>query len=224
MNTRAQIDWRYQLMARLRSNWWLKAIGITAYITVFMFVYFALLNYPQVAVTVVPLQPLDRWVGFVPWAVVPYASLWLYIGLVPGLLSLRDEMGWYVIAVTLLCLIGCGIFYVWPTVVPVFPVDWARWPMLDMLKSVDAAGNACPSLHVAFSVLTAVWLCGLLRSVGAPRWLHGINVVWCLLIIWSTMATRQHVALDVEMGALLGGALALCSLYLGPVGKHSSTC
>lgn len=224
MSTRAQIDWRHQLIARLRSRWWLKTIGITVYITAFMFAYFALLNHPRSAVTAVPLQPLDHWIGFVPWAVWPYVSLWVYIGVVPGLLWLNDEMGRYLIAVTLLCLIGCGIFYLWPTAVPAFPVDWARWPMVQVLKTTDASGNACPSLHVAFSVLTAIWLHDLLRRVGAPGWLHGVNVVWCVLIVWSTMATRQHVALDVEIGALLGGAMALGGLYLRPLRKRRPTC
>ncbi|HET8553647.1 MAG TPA: phosphatase PAP2 family protein [Rhodanobacteraceae bacterium] len=218
MSIEAQNDWRSQLLTRLRSRWLLKTIGIAVYITAFMCTYFALLNHPQSAVTVMPLQPLDHWIGFEPWAVVPYASLWLYIGVVPSLLWLRrDEMGRYLAAVTLLSLAGCGIFYFWPTAVPAFPLDWSAWPLVTWLKSTDASGNACPSLHVAFSVLTAIWLHWLLRRTGAPRWLHGFNVVWCVLIVWSTMATRQHVALDVEVGALLGGLLALVCLYFRPV-------
>lgn len=206
------------MWARLRSHWLLKTVGIAVCITAFMFVYFALLHHPQFAVTTMPLQPLDHWVRFEPWAVVPYGSLWLYIGVVPSLLWLqRDEMGRYLVAVTLLSLIGCGIFYAWPTAVPAFPLDWSRWPLVAWLKSTDASGNACPSLHVAFSVLTAIWLHGLLRRVGAPRWLHGLNLAWCMLIIWSTMATRQHVAMDAEVGAVLGGLLALVCLYFRPV-------
>ncbi len=216
MGPQSQCAWHRQLKARFRSYWWLKTVGITVYIGLFMIGYFALLNHPQFPVRVMPLQPLDHWIGFQPWAVVPYASLWFYVGMAPSLLWLRGEMARYVIAATLLCLIGCSVFFLWPTKVPAFAVDWARWPAVNLLKSADNAGNACPSLHVAFAVLTAIWLHWLLRRVGAPRWPHAINAAWCMLIIWSTMATRQHVALDVEIGALLGGAVALGFLYLRP--------
>lgn len=215
LDTTANRDWRRRFGARLRAHWWLKGLGITIYIALFMTAYFTLLNHPRYAVTIMPLLPPDHWIGFVPWAMWPYASLWLYIGLVPALLSLRTEMGRYLIAVTVLSLLGCGIFYFWPTAVPAFAIDWAQWPMVNLIKSADAAGNACPSLHVAFAVLTGLWLHRLLKVIGAPGSVQAINVIWCLLIVWSTMATRQHVALDVIAGALLGGAVALASLQVG---------
>lgn len=212
--------WHVQLWDRLRAYWLLKLVGISAGITAFMLVYFALLRHPQFAVTVMPRVALDRMIPFVPWAVVPYASLWLYIGLVPGLLYPRGEMLRYVAAAVLLAVVGCGIFYFFPTVVPVPPIDWSRWPMLAALKSTDAAGNACPSLHVAYSVLSVTWLAALLRRVGAPWWLHAANLAWCLLIVWSTVATRQHVVLDVEAGAVLGGAVALAQLVAWPAWRR----
>ncbi|HEX7342000.1 MAG TPA: phosphatase PAP2 family protein [Rhodanobacteraceae bacterium] len=216
MATPTPTCWQHELWNRLRTRWLLKFMGVSIAITVFMCVYFALLRHPQFAVTVMPLVALDRLIPFTPWAVVPYASLWLYIGLVPGLLYPRGEMVRYGLAALVVAVIGCGVFFFFPTVVPVPPIDWARWPMLAALKSTDAAGNACPSLHVAYSVLSVIWMGWLLRRVGAPRWLHGINIVWCLLIVWSTVAIRQHVVLDVEAGALLGGAVALIALVAWP--------
>lgn len=216
MTTRPYRHWLAQLQIRWRAYWLLKGIGITACITLFMAVYFALLRHPQHAVTVMPLVALDHWVGFVPWAVWPYASLWLYIGIAPGLLLLRSEMWRYLLAVILVATIGCGIFYFWPTMVPEFALDWSRWPVLNLIKSTDATGNACPSLHVAFAVLTAIWLQQVLREVRAPRSLHAVNLAWCVLIVWSTMATRQHVAVDVGAGVLLGAGVTLASLKLLP--------
>ncbi len=43
-----------------------------------------------------------------------------------------------------------------------------------------------------------------------------INWGWFALIAWSTMAVKQHVALDVLAGSLLGLAFALPSLRLRP--------
>lgn len=182
-----------------------------------MCLYFVLLNHPQFPVTMMPRVALDYRVPFVSWAVVPYASLWLYIGLVPALLYLHGEMRRYVSSALVLGAIGCAIFYFFPTAVPPAAIVWSRWPMVAFLKSADASGNACPSLHVAYAVLTAIWLAWLLRRVVAPRRLHVLNAAWCLLIVWSTLATRQHVLLDVAAGALLGSAVALAHLAVWPV-------
>jgi membrane-associated phospholipid phosphatase len=44
-----------------------------------------------------------------------------------------------------------------------------------------------------------------------PRILNGL---WCLAIIYSTLATKQHVALDAAAGAVLGLVVAVPHLYL----------
>ncbi|HET7268158.1 MAG TPA: phosphatase PAP2 family protein [Oleiagrimonas sp.] len=207
--------WQHQLRHRLRTRWLLKTVCISASISAFMCLYFALLDHPQFAVTMMPRLALDHRVPFVPWAVIPYVSLWLYIGLAPALLQLNGEMRRYVSSAVILGAIGCAVFLFFPTAVPPVPIDWSRWPMVAFLKSADASGNACPSLHVAYSVLTASWMTWLLRHVKAPLWLHAVNILWCLLIVWSTLATRQHVVLDVAAGAALGGAVAWAHLARG---------
>jgi membrane-associated phospholipid phosphatase len=39
-----------------------------------------------------------------------------------------------------------------------------------------------------------------------------INGGWCSAIVYSTLATRQHVAVDIAAGLLLGGLAAWLSL------------
>jgi membrane-associated phospholipid phosphatase len=106
--------------------------------------------------------------------------------------------------------------------VPDADVDWSRHPSVAFLKSVDAAGNACPSMHVAFAVLSALWMQRLLSRMGAPRALQAVNGLWCLTILYSTLAIKQHVALDLYAGALLGAAIALPYLYFFPLLKESA--
>ena len=103
---------------------------------------------------------------------------------------------------------GLGIFLFWPTAVPPLAVDWSQHPAFAFLQSVDASGNACPSLHVAFAVFSAVWFARLLPQLGAGRFVRVLNWLWCLGIVYSTMATRQHVFLDVLAGAGLGAITA----------------
>lgn len=208
--------WWQQATARFKSHWLLKMLGTTACITLFMCVYFWLLRHPAFPVTIMPLTSVDRMIDFQSWSLIPYATLWLYISLVPALLDLRREMAPYLSAVMLLSLIGFAIFLFWPTAVPKPDLDWARYPTFEFLKKVDTSGNACPSLHVAFAVLTALWLHRLLKQMDAPVAVRVINICWCLIIAWSTLATKQHVALDLETGAALGLAVAVLHLHLLP--------
>ena len=180
--------------------------------TAFMTVYFWLLRHPLFPVTVVPLTGLDRLISFQPWSLVLYASLWLYLSIVPLLLYTRSEWIPYLSAITLLSLIGFGIFFFWPTAIPRPDIDWTQYPAIDFLKSVDASGNACPSLHVAFAVMNVIWLHRLLKELGTPVILRVLNGCWCAGIVYSTLATKQHVAIDVEMGLLLGSVVAIANL------------
>jgi membrane-associated phospholipid phosphatase len=79
-------------------------------------------------------------------------------------------------------------------------------------KTADAPGNACPSLHAAFAVFTAVWIEHLLREMRAGRLVRALNWLWCLGILYSTLAVRQHVALDALSGAVLGATVAALHL------------
>ena len=126
----------------------------------------------------------------------------------------RRELISYGPAAIGLSVLGLGMFLFWPTTLPRCGVDWSQHPSFALLKSVDASGNACPSLHVAFAVFTAVWFERLLRQMGAGRVVHALNWLWCMGILYSTIATRQHVSLDVLAGAALGATVAVVHMRL----------
>jgi membrane-associated phospholipid phosphatase len=84
------------------------------------------------------------------------------------------------------------------------------------LKNVDAAGNACPSLHAAFAVFACLWFERVLQEMKRPHWVHVANVIWALAILYSTIATRQHVAIDTLAGSLLGWMVGRVNLKHGP--------
>lgn len=118
----------------------------------------------------------------------------------------------YGLATTGLSIVGLGIFILWPTTVPPFGIDWTQHPSIEFLKTVDVASNACPSMHVAFAVFTAVWLERILRELHTGLPLRLFNGLWCLAILYSTLATRQHVWWDLLAGAVLGGVAAALHL------------
>ena len=111
-----------------------------------------------------------------------------------------------------LCASGLAAFYFWPSAVPRLVLDLAEHPAFAVLQGVDAAGNACPSLHVAAAVFSAFWIDHLLRRFEAGRIARGLSLVWLALIVYSTLAIKQHVVLDVLAGAALALLFALPSL------------
>ena len=139
-------------------------------------------------------------------------SLWLFVGIAPMLLRQRGEMLTYALWMAALCSSGLAIFYVWPTAVPPLLLDLDQHPALAVLQRVDAAGNACPSLHVASAVFSAIWLSRLLRELRAAASARLLNWGWLILIVYSTLAIKQHVVLDAVAGGLLGLVFALASL------------
>ena len=174
--------------------------------------YFYLLKAPAYPTTVMPVIWLDHLVGFQPMAMSMYISLWVYVSLPPALLATRRELYGYGLAMAGTCLAGLIVFYFWPTAVPAADIDWAQYPDVEFLKSMDASGNACPSLHVATAIFSGIWLNHLLRRFGAPLWILICNWTWCIAIVYSTLATRQHVAVDVLAGLVLGVLAAWLSL------------
>ncbi len=210
--TSPQTPWHREVAAALARHIYLKSIGTTLFIGLFFGAYFYLLKDPAYPTTVMPITLLDRLIGFQPLALPIYISLWVYVSLPPALLATRRELYGYGIAMAGTCLAGLIVFYFWPTAVPAAHIDWAQYPDVDFLKTMDASGNACPSLHVATAVFSGIWLNHLLRRFGAPPWTLIFNGTWCFGIIYSTLATRQHVAVDVLAGLALGVLGAWLSL------------
>ena len=198
--------------ARLRAMGLAKGLGTVLAMAVFFGAYFWLLRHPIHPYTVMPLTRVDRWIGFWPAALPLYFSLWVYLSLVPALMTDRRELVSYAVAAVIMSAVGLGIFLFFPTAVPPSLVDWSLHPGFGFLKSADAAGNACPSLHVAFAISSGIWMERLLRQMSAGWAIRLANALWCLGIVFSTMATRQHVFLDVAAGAALGGAVTWANL------------
>lgn len=208
----AQPPWYRQAAAVIPQHVCLKGTGTLLFIGLFFGAYFYLLKFPAYPITVMPYTLLDRLISFQPLAMPLYISLWVYVSLPPILLATRRELYAYGLAMAGTCLAALIVFYFWPTAVPVADIDWTRYPGVDFLKNMDASGNAFPSLHVATAIFSGIWLHHLLRRFGGPQWILLVNWIWCVGIIYSTLATRQHVAVDMWGGVALGGLTAYLSL------------
>lgn len=201
-----------QVKLRFTTLWGLKAVGTMVFMMIFFSGYLALLHHPWFPVTIMSTTRIDDWIRFNPKFLVLYVSLWVYVSLPPALLLTQQELISYGGYIALVCLIGLFIFLVYPTATPPSSVDWSSFPRIAHLKSVDMAGNAFPSLHVATAFFSALWLDYLLQQMHSEKYLRIFNVVWCAGIIYSTIAIKQHVFFDVLAGMILGGGVAVISL------------
>jgi len=213
--------WVDNLTLRMRRHFLLKLVGTTIFIGLFFIGYLHVLHHPAFAVTVMPLTALDALIAFQPQALYVYLTLWIYLGAGPGLQLTFLELVAYAAWLSALCLVGLSIFYWWPTQVPALSFDVSVHLGFQMLKGIDAAGNACPSLHVAVAAFTLIRIRAVLRRIGAPAAFGWLNAAWFAAIAWSTLATKQHVVLDVVAGALLGVAFAYPSLRWQPATGRS---
>lgn len=197
-------DWLAALRHRVRTLPVLKGTGNTVFLVIFFYLYLYIQRNPAFEVTQIPATSLDRWIGFQPWALGLYLSLWVYtalpVALQPDLRQLA-RYGWHI---GMLCAVGLLTFVFWPTSVSAAVGQREGGGAFAMMYAVDTNGNACPSLHVAAAVFSYLWLQSILRTVGAPGWAHAVSALWCAGICYSTLAVKQHLLLDLIAGAALG--------------------
>ena len=196
--------WTRQIATRMIFLWPLKAVGTALFMLLFFSAYFGILRHPLFPVTLMPLTVVDQWIPVTARAFPVYASLWVYASLPAALFKEFRTLALFGLWMAAMCLFCLAIFWVFPTGVPPAGIDWKLYPEMAIIKDVDASGNACPSLHVASAVFAAIWLDRMATTISAPLALRWVIWLHCLAILWSTVATRQHVAIDILAGAVVG--------------------
>ena len=207
-----QTAWYRRYAARIAAHWRFKLFG-GGLITVGFFAgYFLLQRFPVFPVTEMPSTALDRLIGFCPETLVLYATLWLYMAIAPWSLDDKQELTAYCRAVIAITAGGLAVFFLWPTCVP-SPIDYGQHAAYACLYAIDHRNNAAPSLHAAIAVFSAFCIQHRLRHFRQRAVWHLGNWCWCAAILYSTLATKQHVAVDLLSGLLLG--VAACGIYPG---------
>jgi membrane-associated phospholipid phosphatase len=208
--------WGAELCSRIRDGFPRTVISTSLLTWIFFIGYFFVQRHPAYPPTVMPLTALDLLIPFQPAALLAYVSLWIYVGVGPGLQRTLRDFAAYGLWLCALCVGGLTIFYFLPTQVPVPVLAATRFPGFDMLHRVDETSNACPSMHVAVAIFTAVRVEASLRAMRVPFTVRWFNIAWCIVIAYSTLAIKQHVVLDVAAGALMGLTFAVMSLRWRP--------
>ena len=140
----------------------------------------------------------DALFPFVPQAALIYLTISPLLLIAPFLMKTPDHM--LPLGITLLfeLLVALAIFYALPVLPPQLissqSTGWLWW----LADTVNLDGNNFPSLHVALSVSAVLAYLPLVKS----PW-KAFFASWEVLIVLSTLLTRQHGLLDVAGGLLL---------------------
>lgn len=167
--------------------------------------YFSLQRLRLFPVREVPVTFVDRAIGLEPAFLWPYLSIALLVPLAPLLARSRTELSRYAWGLALLC-VPCFVLFA------LLPVEGPRpdlppdHPLYRWLVSVDRPTNSLPSLHAGLTVYSLLYAERVLRGdLGGTRqrllWVAG--GAWGALILFSTLATRQHWLVDLPPAVLL---------------------
>jgi hypothetical protein len=187
---------------RLIAHWRFKLLLALAITLLFCIPYFLIEHFPLSAPRTLPLGPIDRAIGFHPHAWVwVYQSFYLLINLLPLLADTRHELVRYTRGFAALAGTSLAIFLIYPVRAPQ-PIVTGATGMYWLLLQYDAPLNCFPSLHAALLVYTLLFARHSVL-IDAPSGLMPLLIAWGGLILYATLATKQHYAVDLLAGAAL---------------------
>lgn len=165
--------------------------------------YFWLQRHPLFPVVELTPSWFDRSIRFdVTW-VWAYQSLYLLTPIAPWLATDLQMLRRYALGLAGVSLACDLVFLAWPTTVA-RPVSEVMTPLYGLLVSYDRPGNALPSLHAALAAYSALCCAPLVAASRRPRLWGGLLLTWVAFIIYATLATKQHVAVDALAGISIG--------------------
>ncbi|WP_051303321.1 phosphatase PAP2 family protein [Comamonas composti] len=143
---------------------------------------------------------IDRWIGFEPAAIWLYLSFFAFVPVAYFCAPLQ-RIGRLKRSMQLSALLCAPVFLLWPTtlVYPAIPEGGLSAQALQMLAAVDSRENCLPSLHGALTVICALVLWDRHRP-----WKSAALALWGLAILWSVVAARRHLFIDLGAGVAIG--------------------
>lgn len=199
-----------EFLKRYRHAW------VLGYFFIYV-IWFFLLN-QLTADSFAPLyHPLDDYIPFCEWFVIPYYLWFPYIPLTVFYFFFKAEKKEYY-QLTAFLFIGMTIalitYTIWPNGVYFRPDletlgrDNFLIRLVDIIYRADVGTNCCPSIHCFNSIGVCI---GINKCVSLKKY-RGIriaSVVLSVLICLSTMYIKQHSIIDVVWAFVLAGVMYL---------------
>ena len=156
--------------------------------------------------------PLDDLIPFCEYFIVPYATWFVELAVIPLLLLKYDRKQYYYLCAVMftgmtLCL---GVYLIFPNGLDL-RVEITRQnifaDLVRLIQAVDTPTNVCPSIHVASAMAMDLAIC---RSVlGQRRWVRMLANSVFVLICLSTVFLKQHSVIDIFWGVAVTAVLHL---------------
>lgn len=152
--------------------------------------------------------PLDDYIPFCEYFIVPYLLWFAYIAVGIGYFALKNKQEYYNLCKILF--FGMTVFLIVSTICPnghllrptTFPRDNFFTDLVKILYTTDTATNLFPSIHVYNSVAinAVIWHCDNFKEHRLVR--YG-SAILATSIILATMFLKQHSVFDVVTGLVL---------------------
>jgi membrane-associated phospholipid phosphatase len=193
-----------ELVARVATAWKLKLVLTLALNAFFWIGYGWLARNAFFPARILPLTWVDTIIPFSPelWSAI-YLSEFLLTLSVPWLIRERTRLVFYAKGVAVLSISSFLIFLFFPVASPRTISSAHEFGLYQWIVTTDGRYNAFPSLHAGFLIFTLL----VMHRLFAAR-VHIIIFValwiWALLVLYSTIAIRQHYFIDLLAGSVLG--------------------
>lgn len=186
-----------------------------AWVFLYIFVYMPWFLFLEKHVTTryhVIQTPLDEYIPFVEYFIVPYLLWFVFIAAVMLYFFLTDVEGFYKLAKIMFT--GMTLFLIISTIFPngqdlrpmVFERDNIFVDMVRMVYRADTCTNVFPSLHVFNSVCSCIAIHES-RELQKHRAVCNGAYILAALIVLATMFLKQHSILDVMAAFLMAYVL-----------------
>ncbi len=156
--------------------------------------------------------PLDDYIPFVEYFIIPYLLWFVYIAVTVGYFFFTDVKAYY--RLTAFLFTGMTIFLIISAIYPnglelrpdTFPRDNIFTDMVKQLYAMDTPTNVLPSIHVFNSIGVYIAIAHDER-LSSIKWIRYGALILSSLIILSTMFLKQHSVIDVLGGCLMASVL-----------------
>ena len=157
---------------------------------------------------------IDEAIKFNVWFIIPYFSWYILIFAVPYYAYLKDKNRFYkyIIDYFFITLVANIVFLIYPSMVirPDFETTGILTFITNFIYWIDTpAINCLPSLHCAISMLFILIICTMKK---ANNKFKIFIFIISILIMFSTLFTKQHVFIDLVTGDVL--ALVIYLIFM----------
>ena len=159
--------------------------------------YLILQQFSLYEVTWLQENNLDRLIPINLQAIYIYFSYYLFLSITAWTVSKPDFVK-FMQSICFVVLISHLSYFFFPTGISRETINTDNAPLLyEWLTQWEKPRNCLPSLHASLSTLA-------LLTLWKKTWLWKLVAsLWCIAILWSAVALRQHVTLDIGTGILL---------------------